>query len=83
MLKSFKALRFGLIVVIGEGIRDIDNSVDIRLGDVVVSQPTGTNSSVIQYNKGKCLTGGKFHYKGTLNATPSAPLRVLNFLQSE
>src|SRR4051794_16860392 len=37
MRSSFRALRFGLLVGIGGGVPSIER--DIRLGDVVVSQP--------------------------------------------
>jgi nucleoside phosphorylase len=83
MSRTFKALRFGLMVGIGGGVPDLEKNVDIRLGDVVVSQPTGTNGGVIQYDKGKSLEGGEFQRKGTLNAPPSVLLTALNSLQAE
>jgi len=46
MLRTFTGLRFGLMVGIGGGIPNLDNRVDIRLGDVVVSQPDKTNGGV-------------------------------------
>src|SRR5882757_2586491 len=53
MSRTLPAIRFGLMVGIGGGIPDLKNNIDIRLGDIVVSQPTDTNGGVIQYDKGK------------------------------
>lgn len=47
MLRSFPRIRFGLMVGIGGGVPgppDDDLEEDIRLGDVVVSNPTGIDS---------------------------------------
>ncbi|KAK1839639.1 vegetative incompatibility protein het-e-1 [Colletotrichum chrysophilum] len=51
LLRTFKSIRFGLLVGIGGGAPSRAN--DIRLGDVVVSQPTGTTGGAIQYDRGK------------------------------
>ena len=45
MLSSFRSIRFGLMVGIGGGVPSKD--VDIRLGDVVVSNPTTKFRGVI------------------------------------
>ncbi|GJP96937.1 hypothetical protein AlacWU_09836 [Aspergillus niger] len=50
MLLSFPKIKIGLLVAIGAGIARPEKDRDIRLGDVVVSQPSGTNGGVIQYN---------------------------------
>ena len=55
---SLPYIRVGLLVGIEAGIPgekcDVDGTVtvrrDIRLGDVVVSSPDGTNAGVVQYN---------------------------------
>jgi nucleoside phosphorylase len=83
MVRTFKGLRFGLMVGIGGGIPNLDKGNDIRLGDVVVSQPTGMTGGVIQYDKGKSLDGGKFQRKGSLNAPPSALLTALSALRAD
>lgn len=83
MLRTFKELRFGLLVGIGGGIPHLKKGVDIRLGDVVVSQPTGTSGGVIQYDKGKPQQGGEFVRKGTLNTPPYVLLTALNSLRAE
>lgn len=58
MVRIFTGLRFGLLVGIGGGTPNLKKGVDIRLGDVVVSQPTGTTGGIIQYDKGKVPEGG-------------------------
>ncbi|KAK5071394.1 hypothetical protein LTR70_010588 [Exophiala xenobiotica] len=42
MLRTFTGLRFGLMVGIGGGIPNLHKGLDIRLGDVVISQPDET-----------------------------------------
>ena len=56
MKAKFVSIRFGLMVGIGGGV-PTENS-DIRLGDVVVSQPYMGHGGVIQYDMGKALPGG-------------------------
>jgi nucleoside phosphorylase len=82
MLRTFTSLRFGLMVGIGGGIPNLDKGVDIRLGDVVVSQPDKIHGGVVQYDKGKSLEGGQFDRKGSLNKPPSLLLTALTSLQS-
>jgi nucleoside phosphorylase len=50
MRRSFP-IKFGLMVGIGRGVWS--KKGDIRLGDVVVSQPTGTHGGVVQWDFGK------------------------------
>lgn len=58
MLSTFKSLRFGLMVGMGGGVPSQEH--DIRLGDVVVSQPSETFGGVIQYDYGKKVQEGQF-----------------------
>lgn len=83
MLRTFTGLRFGLMVGIGGGIPNLGKGVDIRLGDVVVSQPDKTYGGVVQYDKGKSLEGGHFERKGSLNKPPSLLLAALASLQAQ
>jgi hypothetical protein len=69
MGSTFPALRFGLMVGIGGGAPS--EEYDIRLGDVVVSQPTGTSGGVIQYDFGKTVQEGRFEQTGSLNKPPA------------
>jgi nucleoside phosphorylase len=61
MLRSF-TIKFGLMVGIGGGVWSKKD--DIRLGDVVVSQPTGTHGGVVQWDFGKTEKDGKFRRTG-------------------
>lgn len=56
MKATFKAIRFGLMVGIGGGVPSDEH--DIRLGDVVVSQPHGIFAGVVQYDAGKTTPSG-------------------------
>jgi nucleoside phosphorylase len=71
---TFKAIRFGLIVGIGGGVPNAEN--DIRLGDVVVSQPHGAFSGVVQYDSGKATPSG-FERTGSLNSPPQILLSAV------
>src|ERR1700722_14694043 len=81
MLSTFTSLRFGLMVGIGGGVPSQEN--DIRLGDVVVSQPTKTFGGVIQYDFGKTVQEGRFERTGSLNRPPDVLLTALANLQSK
>jgi nucleoside phosphorylase len=81
MLQTFEGIRFGLIVGIGGGVPSEEN--DIRLGDVVVSKPTGQSGGVIQYNFGKTVQEGRFERTGSLNRPPDVLLTALANLQSK
>lgn len=80
MLRSFPAVRFGLMVGIGGGAPnygtqqaqeddseaddDDDEIRDIRLGDIVVSQNTKSTEAVVQYDFGKSIQGRGFVHMG-------------------
>lgn len=90
MLASFPAIRIGLMVGIGAGIPKIKKDRktnknrdlrDIRLGDVVVSQPAGTHGGVKQYDFGKAIAGGDFQPSGFLNSPPRALLNAVGVLR--
>jgi nucleoside phosphorylase len=81
MFASFKWLRFGLMVGIGGGVPSHDH--DIRLGDVVVSKPSGTFGGVIQYDFGKTVQEGRFTRTGSLNRPPDMLLTALANLQAK
>ena len=61
MRASFKGICFGLIVGIGSGV--LSAEADVRLGDVVVSQPHKTHGGVVQYDAGKA-TPSRFERTG-------------------
>jgi nucleoside phosphorylase len=80
MLWTFTSLRFGLMVGIGGGAPDVEN--DIRLGDVVVSQPEGSFGGVIQYDYGKTVQEGRFERTGSLNRPPDVLLRAVTSVKA-
>lgn len=67
MRATFRGIRFGLMVGIGGGVPSAD--ADIRLGDVVVSQPHTSFGGVVQYDMGKTTPRG-FRPTGMLNSPP-------------
>ncbi|KAF3100351.1 hypothetical protein TWF102_005238 [Orbilia oligospora] len=78
MVRTFPSIKFGLMVGIGGG-----NPVnDVRLGDVVVSTPTGEYPGVIQWDFGKVEEGGGFKRIGSLNNLPSALRAALGKLKN-
>jgi nucleoside phosphorylase len=72
MRRSYKEIRFGLMVGIGGGVPNLETGRDIRLGDIVVSRPTKQHGGVLQYDYGTCstTTPDSFRRKGFLNAPP-------------
>ncbi|RSL54066.1 hypothetical protein CEP54_010073 [Fusarium duplospermum] len=68
MVRSFPSLRFALMVGIGGGAPTPER--DIRLGDVVVSEPKGEIGGVVQYDLGKRMSDGVMKRTGQLNAPP-------------
>ncbi|KAJ9355337.1 hypothetical protein DTO280E4_6552 [Paecilomyces variotii] len=81
MRSRFPALRFSLLVGIGGGVPSKD--ADIRLGDVVISQPQGGYGGVVQYDLGKTLPGGKHVATGLMNAPSRELLTAVSILRSE
>lgn len=78
MLATFRKIRFGLMVGIGGGVPSA--SSDVRLGDVVVSQPSGIFGGVVQYDMGKETRDG-FVRIGSLNTPPQTLLNALSRIQ--
>lgn len=75
MRLTFPRLRYGLLVGIGGGVPVNTSRGTIRLGHVVVSEPTGLYSGAIQYDHGKAREG-YFERKGTLASPPTALLNA-------
>jgi nucleoside phosphorylase len=75
MRSTFPNLKYALLVGIGGGVPVQTESGMIRLGHVVVSEPTGIHSGVIQYDHGKAKTG-LFERKGFLAPPPTALLNA-------
>lgn len=79
MRRSFP-IKFGLLVGVGGGVWTKEN--DIRLGDIVVSQPTGTHGGVVQWDFGKTGKDRDFRRTGSLNKPPSVLLHALQELRT-
>ncbi len=79
MKRSFRQLRFGLMVGIGGGI---PTCADVRLGDIVVSIPNDGHGGVVQWDFG-IATDNKFVRTGFLNAPPSKLLNHVQLLRSD
>ncbi|KAL9082614.1 MAG: hypothetical protein Q9165_008845 [Trypethelium subeluteriae] len=79
MKASFPAVQFGLMVGIGGGVPN--KEADIRLGDVVVSQPGNGHGGVVQYDFGKSTPNG-FQRTGFLNAPSQILLSAVTKLRS-
>ncbi|KAK2009129.1 ankyrin [Colletotrichum eremochloae] len=77
MVSTFPAVRFCFMAGIGGGVPS-----KVRLGDVVVSTPTGQNSGVVQWDFGKAEGGDRFERTGALNNPPGFILTALSKLES-
>ena len=78
MMRSFK-IRYGLMVGIGGGVPR--SNTDIRLGDVVVSQPHESHGGVVQWDFGKTEAEQVFRRTGMLNKPPRALLNAVQDLK--
>lgn len=78
MQRSFP-IKFGLLVGIAGGVWS--KKADIRLGDVVVSQPTGPHGGVVQWDYGKTGEGALFKRTGSLEKPPAVLLHALQTLK--
>ncbi|EAQ93238.1 hypothetical protein CHGG_01473 [Chaetomium globosum CBS 148.51] len=83
LLASLPSIRVGLLVGIGGGIARPDEDYDIRLGDVVVSQPDGTTGGVYQYDLIKAKSGDRRERKGFLRPPPTVLLNALASIQAD
>ncbi|KAL8855383.1 MAG: hypothetical protein Q9178_007970 [Gyalolechia marmorata] len=81
MLRSYAFIKLRLMIGIGGGVPTPD--FDIRLGDVVISQPQGRLGGVVQYDRGKRTAGGKFDRTGQLNKPPPLLLTSLASLRAD
>lgn len=78
MSMRFRSIQFGLMVGIAGGV---PSAADVRLGDVVVSQPNMEHGGVVQYDFGKSMPQG-FVPKGVLNPPPTLLLNALTKIQA-
>lgn len=81
MLHSFPNIRIGLMVGIGGGAPSQKH--DIRLGDVVVSEPRDGKGGVFQYDFGKTIQNQSFRTTGFLSQPPTVLLTAMNGLKAQ
>ena len=81
MLHTFPNIRIGLMVGIGGGAPSPKH--DIRLGDIVVSEPRDGMGGVFQYDFGKMIQGRSFHITGFLNQPPTVLRTAVNGLKAQ
>ena len=81
MLHSFPNIRIGLLVGIGGGAPSLKH--DIRLGDIVVSEPWDGIGGVFQYDFGKAIQGQGFHTTGFLNQPPTILRTAVNGIKAQ
>ncbi|KAF2024462.1 purine and uridine phosphorylase [Setomelanomma holmii] len=74
MRATFKQIRFGLMVGIDGGVPSAE--ADVRLGDVVISQPHGTFAGVVQYDIVTTTRSG-FERTRALNSPPQMLLAAV------
>ncbi|KAL6887045.1 hypothetical protein GGI43DRAFT_388312 [Trichoderma evansii] len=78
MVSTFPNIRIGLMVGIGGGIPQ-----KTRLGDVVISCPSGTEPGVVQWDMGKAEADGQFVRTGSLAPPPTALLTALTKFEAD
>ena len=78
MDRSFPALRFVMMVGIGDGAPT--ERCDVRLGDVVVSEPFRRTGGVIHYDHGKTIQNRAFEPTGSFNKPPAVVLSAMQKL---
>jgi len=81
MLRTFPNIRVGLMVGIGGGAPRPEH--DIRLGDVVVSVPSGEKGGVLHHSRGKTIQQQEFQLTGSLNQPPQFLLTAVGALEAE
>ncbi|KAF4501469.1 hypothetical protein FAGAP_2340 [Fusarium agapanthi] len=82
MLRTFPNIRVGLMVGIGDGAPSPPQH-GIRLGDVVVSAPSGTRGGVLHHNRGKAVQQQEFQLTGSLNQPPQLLLTAVGALEAD
>ncbi|KAI9687305.1 MAG: hypothetical protein M1822_002348 [Bathelium mastoideum] len=77
---KFPSVQYGVMVGVGGGVPS--DKADIRLGDIVISTPTGQSGGVVQYDLGKVEATGRPIRTGFLNAPPQNLLQAVSALKA-
>lgn len=80
MMRSFP-IKAGSMVGIFGGVWS--EKTDVRLGDVIVSQPDGMHGGMVQWDFGKMEKEGIFRRTGTLNKPPRPLLSAMQSLKTK
>jgi len=80
MESVFNFLQIRLLVGVGGGVPSA--GTDVRLGDVVISQPQNGYGGVVQYDFGKARVDGDFQRTSFLNAPPRILLDAITTLRT-
>lgn len=80
LTKTFTSVKVLLCVGIGGGVWTETN--DVRIGDIVVSEPAGGYSGVEQYSFGKAQEGGVFERTGLQRPPPEEVLTAVSKLKA-
>ncbi|KAE8320556.1 purine and uridine phosphorylase [Aspergillus sergii] len=78
--RTFPSVEYCLLVGIGGGVPEAN---DVRLGDVVVSHPSGTVPGLVQYDLGKTLEVEGFIRTGVLRGQPRQLMTAITALKSD
>ncbi|RDW79916.1 hypothetical protein BP6252_04554 [Coleophoma cylindrospora] len=81
LTKTFTSVKVLLCVGIGGGVWA--ETSDVRIGDIVVSEPAGGYSGVEQYSFGKALENGNFERTGIQRPPPEEILTAIGKLKSD
>lgn len=82
LLSSLPQIRIGLLVGIGGAISRPEQGYDVRLGDIIVSKPSGIHGGVIQYDIVKATAGG-WDRKDCLGLAPQVLLNAVTHIEAE
>ena len=82
LVNDFPLIRFSLLIGIGGGIPNLKEDLDIRLGDVVVSKPSGTFGGVVQFDRGKAGANFRYERTGALQRPPDVLLATVARLEA-
>ncbi|QKX53367.1 uncharacterized protein TRUGW13939_00445 [Talaromyces rugulosus] len=78
MISTFPSIKIGLTVGIGSGVPE-----SVRLGDVVVSEPTNELSGMVQLDFEEVTLRGNIRFTESLNCPPIELLTALKALKRE
>ncbi|KAL4788114.1 pfs domain-containing protein [Aspergillus varians] len=82
LMNDFHFVRFILLVGTGGGVPNPEKGIDIRLGDVVVSDTSGSFGGVALFDRGGSLSDIRFEKTGPLSTPPHVLLSTVRRLRA-